>query len=135
MPKKETDKKVVVPATSVVEANVETTQRFFTEAELFYITEKSKTHAAYDIAQTLKCTIDEVRQHMPTQAETTQAEPSSSMMKNLMAGQSRSGTRTGMRVMTSQASEFADATRDTRISQSKTIIQGREVNCIHKPLG
>lgn len=130
MPKKAAVKKIV---DTTVEINVPQ-EHFFTEAELFYITEKSKTQAAYDIAQTLKCTIEEVQQHMPTQAALVIQ--SDSMMKNLMAGQSKNGSRTGIRVMTPQASEFADATRGNRVpSQDGTLVQGRHVDCIHKPLG
>ena len=135
MPKKATAKVAPVTTVEIVEAEV----RKFTEAELFYITEKSKNQSAYDIANTLKCSIEDVQQHIPAAAPVPAHNPTApeSMMRNLMGGQSKNGTRQGIRVMTPQGSQFGDATRATRVnsSQEGTVIQGRNVDCIHKPLG
>jgi len=123
-------KKVTV-AQAEVEKVIE--PRVFTEAELFYITEKARTQSAVDIANVLKCSVDDVSPHIPTQAPVSN--PNGSMMSNLMGRGSKSGKRAGMAVMTQTASEFSDATRQNRINPEGTVVQGRQVDCIHKPLG
>lgn len=129
MPKKKPVADVVAQVAELQEVAAKT----FTEAELFYITEKSRTSSPEEIAETLKCTVDDVKPHIPNQPVAGKGidEKDKSMMHKLMGGQSQSGKRGGMSVMTPPASQFSDATRAGRT----TNVQGRNVECIHKPLG
>ena len=121
MPKKKTSADTVeVLTTNLV--------REFTEAELFYIHEKAKTTSPAEIAATLGATLEEIAVHLPDLDAAPTVDAKSSMMRDLMGKKSVSGQRDGVAIMTPSASQFADATRGTRI-------QGRDVNCIHKPLG
>lgn len=106
--------------------------RMFTAAELFYITEKARTSSPEDIAEALECSVEDVTPHIPANPVEGQGVPqkNKSMMHDLMGGVSKSGKRGGMAVMTPQGSQFSDATRPGRVG-----IQGRNVECIHKPLG
>lgn len=134
MPKKKTAAEPV----QVVEAQEAVARvKVFTEAELFYITEKAKSQSAQEIADTLKCSVEDVQPHIPENpiAGASKPEHEKTPMHNLMGGVSKSGKRGGMSVMTPPASQYADATQQSRINPSSTVVQGRNVDCIHRPLG
>jgi hypothetical protein len=108
---------------------VQTTGHVFTEPELFYIAEKSKTMTVAQIATALGLEEFEVATHYP-------AKPASHML-GLMGRGSKSGKRQGLAVMTEPASMYADEAKPAVPNPPAGSIRtgGRNVECIHRPLG
>lgn len=94
-----------------------------TEAEIFFIQEKSKTEGVEEIAKSLNRSIEDIVAHVPehpVKKEKTQ-------MHRLMGSNTRNG-RGGVAIMTPSASEMSDSTRQTRASRLME-------ECTYKPLG
>lgn len=131
-PKKTTVPVEVAVSVNAVQEEVTTStkpERYLSEAELFFITEKCRTMSLEDIAKTLKVDEDVVRPHIPENVLFTPKEktPMSRMMKHT----SDSGKREGPAVMTPGASMFADEVAPKPVRT----INGQVVDCIHRPLG
>ncbi len=100
-----------------------------TTAELFYINQKAHLQTVEQIASDIGKTVEEVAPHIPEKP--VPVEPKSVTVSDLIKRQTRSGADArGVAVMTPGASELADATRGSRVGQSR-----RHTDCIHKPLG
>lgn len=130
-------KKVTVPvdvAVSVTAVQEEITtntkpERYLSEAELFFITEKCRVMSVEEIAKVLKVDVETVKPHVPENVQNPKKEmtPMAKMMKHT----SDSGRREGPAVMTPGASMFADEVKPKPVRT----INGQVVECIHKPLG
>jgi len=92
-------------------------------AELFYITEKSGSDSAEDIAEALGVPINLVIENTPTKKK----EPTK--FNQLIKKTTKTGKKSGVVVMTEQASSYADDTRGARKVRPHTN------TFIHKPLG
>lgn len=131
-PKKNTAQSEVAVAVNTVQEDVTTNtkpERYLSEAELFFITEKCRVMSIEDIAKTLKVDEATVRPHIPEQvlAAPKEKTPMAKMMKHT----SDSGKREGPAIMTPGASMFADEVKPKPVRT----INGQVVECIHKPLG
>lgn len=131
-PKKTTVPVEIAVSVNAVQEEVTTStkpERYLSEAELFFITEKCRTMSLEDIAKTLKVDEDVVRPHIPENVLFAPKEktPMAKMMKHT----SDSGKREGPAVMTPGASMFADEVAPKPVRT----INGQVVDCIHRPLG
>lgn len=131
-PKKTTVPVEVAVSVNAVQEEVTTStkpERYLSEAELFFITEKYLVMSIEDIARVLKADVEVIRPHIPERALNAPKEktPMGKMMKHT----SDSGKREGPAVMTPGASMFADEVAPKPVRT----INGQVVDCIHRPLG
>lgn len=102
---------------------VKTKVRKLTTAELFYITEKSGSDSAETIAEALGVPLNLVVENTPTKKK----EPTK--FNQLVKKTTKTGKKSGVVVMTEQASSYADDTRGARKARPHTN------TFIHQPLG
>lgn len=92
-------------------------------AELFYITEKSSSDSAEDIAEAIGVPLNLVVENTPTKKK------ESTKFNQLVGKASKTGKKSGIVVMTESASSYADETRGLRKPRPNAN------TFIHKPLG